>query len=431
MKKIILAFFIVCNLLVGCGKVYSDGVEKDVEKSVEKDSQLSLEESVKKAEQQLKDKKSEKKEKIKTTQLSQEIELSEKNVRERLSLIPTIIDVKTADIDEKKGNTDTLDECSVLAYFASDLIDQSQFDEKGTIEKGTACGGSVEIFKTKEAAKKRDEYLNGTMISMLSPGEHIVQDNIVVRISKDMPYQQRIDFEKLIFIALTTTNEDELNEIKNYSFDGGHSAEQSESILDEKLEKDKVNMPASYYEYEASNDYKEVVDKLQASGFENVQTSAIYDLDIDIWGESDLNEVQSVSIDGKTEFSKGDLFPKTAEVIVTYHAYEKDNPNINFTPYTASDLLQEFDKNSLRAEKTYTGEYAQITGVIAEIRDDFILLTDTEWRNPFDMVCCKAITDEQKEQILQLNKGDTISIRGKIEGVDMVYAYYVYVYYFN
>lgn len=416
MKKIIILLIIIlsCNLF-GCDSTSNDEVK---EKEIEKKEGQSV--SVDKNENK--------------------VDLSQETVLERLSFVPTIIDVEIANVEDEKGITDTLDKCSVLIYFASELVNQEEFEDESTAEKGTACGGSVEIFANEEAAE-RDEYLNGSIISMMSPGTHAVDGKIVVRISKEMTEKQQDEFEKLIFTALTTTEVDELFELQNFIFSDYEGTVQSnnatendtkknEEIKNEEVGEGNIKMPESSWWYE-SDDYTEVLSALEELGFENIKTTVIYDLGTGMWDSLSYNEVESVSISGDTEFEEGQVFSKDVEVVVAYHAYEKDNPDINYIVYTAYDLLKDLDNNPVRAEKNHTGEYAEISGVITEIHNDFILLHDTKGAFLLDTICCKTITDEQEEHLLSLNTGDTVTIRGKIRGVNVVYPYYIDIYSFK
>lgn len=63
--------------------------------------------------------------------------------------------------------------------------------------------------------------------------------------------------------------------------------------------------------------------KLKASGFTNISTKILYDI---VWGWTYEGEVDSVSIDGNTDFEKGDAFSKDAPIIITYHMKEEDDP---------------------------------------------------------------------------------------------------------
>lgn len=91
MKKIIILLIIIlsCNLF-GCDSTSNDEVK---EKEIEKKEGQSV--SVDKNENK--------------------VDLSQETVLERLSFVPTIIDVEIANVEDEKGITDTLDKCSVLS----------------------------------------------------------------------------------------------------------------------------------------------------------------------------------------------------------------------------------------------------------------------------------------------------------------------------
>ena len=62
--------------------------------------------------------------------------------------------------------------------------------------------------------------------------------------------------------------------------------------------------------------YKVIVSQLEDTGFTNVKTEKIEDL-INGWIIKD-GQIESVSIQGKTEFQKGEKLPKNARITVTY-----------------------------------------------------------------------------------------------------------------
>jgi hypothetical protein len=82
-------------------------------------------------------------------------------------------------------------------------------------------------------------------------------------------------------------------------------------------------MPASASDFKFDN-YKDVETALRNAGFTNVKTAILYDI---VWGWTSEGEVESVSINGKTDFTKGNVFKKDAEIVITYHMWEKDDPN--------------------------------------------------------------------------------------------------------
>lgn len=80
---------------------------------------------------------------------------------------------------------------------------------------------------------------------------------------------------------------------------------------------------ASSYTYE---NYEDVQKELSELGFTNISTEVLYDIEIGITEEG---EVESVSIEGNKEFEEGDIFKKDSAVVITYHMREDDpnNPN--------------------------------------------------------------------------------------------------------
>ncbi|MBQ7857459.1 MAG: zinc ribbon domain-containing protein [Oscillospiraceae bacterium] len=74
-------------------------------------------------------------------------------------------------------------------------------------------------------------------------------------------------------------------------------------------------------------DYKNYLDiekQFKNAGFTNIKTKILYDI---FWGWTAEGEVENVSINGKTDFKRGDVFAKDAEIVITYHMKEEDDPN--------------------------------------------------------------------------------------------------------
>ena len=78
---------------------------------------------------------------------------------------------------------------------------------------------------------------------------------------------------------------------------------------------------ASSYKYE---NYVDVQTELSEAGFTNISFEVLYDIVIG-WAEE--GEVDSVSVNGSTEFEQGDIFKKDAPIVITYHMNEEDDPN--------------------------------------------------------------------------------------------------------
>ena len=83
----------------------------------------------------------------------------------------------------------------------------------------------------------------------------------------------------------------------------------------------RINFTSSNY---YGKDHKKVVSELKSMGFTNITEQPLYDI---VFGITTEGSVDFVSITGSTDYKKGDVFDKNAEVIVPYHLKEEDDPN--------------------------------------------------------------------------------------------------------
>ena len=82
----------------------------------------------------------------------------------------------------------------------------------------------------------------------------------------------------------------------------------------------KLDVSADDYKYK---NYKDVTTALQNLGFNNIKYQILYDI---VLGLTDTGEVDSVSIAGNKEFKRGEVYDTDAEIIITYHMPEEDDP---------------------------------------------------------------------------------------------------------
>lgn len=103
-----------------------------------------------------------------------------------------------------------------------------------------------------------------------------------------------------------------------------------------------MHSEASYKNY----NYKTVVKDLQDAGFTNITATPVYDI---IWGITEEESVKSVTIAGRNDFRRGDIFKKDAEIVIVYHmSYEDDPANQTQAPSqtTAADKQEDTPKAS-------------------------------------------------------------------------------------
>ena len=129
---------------------------------------------------------------------------SEAYVISCLGKVTNVVDISAVTEDnDPNGNLNKAGGYTAQVYFSSDLIDQNSVYGTTVIDKGTDCGGSVEVFLTPEDANNRNEYLAAFDGSILSSGSHTVIGTVVVRTSNELMASQQKEMEANIIAALT------------------------------------------------------------------------------------------------------------------------------------------------------------------------------------------------------------------------------------
>lgn len=104
---------------------------------------------------------------------------------------------------------------------------------------------------------------------------------------------------------------------------------------------------------------------------------------------------------------------------------EEQQEEIVYTAYTVSQMMNDLDSNALKAEETYKDQYVEITGRLDVIDSSgkYISLypEDNEWA--FVGVQCNIKNDEQKQKVMEMSKGDIVTLKGKVKSVGEVLGY--------
>lgn len=90
----------------------------------------------------------------------------------------------------------------VRVVFSYELVDQTTVYGADVLDKGTDCGGSIEVFRNVADAEKRNAYLGAFDGTWLDSGSHCVIGTIVVRTSSKLTATQQDELEQLIVDAL-------------------------------------------------------------------------------------------------------------------------------------------------------------------------------------------------------------------------------------
>lgn len=118
----------------------------------------------------------------------------------------TGISAATEDNDPN-GNLNKAGGYTAQVYFSYELVDQSTVTGNTIIEKGTKCGGSIEVYTSVADAEKRNSYLATFDGTPFATGSHVVIGTVVVRTSHKLTATQQKDLEARIIEALITIEE--------------------------------------------------------------------------------------------------------------------------------------------------------------------------------------------------------------------------------
>jgi hypothetical protein len=158
---------------------------------------------------------------------------SEVYVIECLQKVPCIIDIEAVTEDNDPiGQLNKPGGYTALVYFSYELVNQEEVYGDDLIDKGTDAGGSIEVYRTKDDANKRNDYLATFDGTVLASGSHKVIGTVVVRTSDELTASQQNLLEANIIAALNG----ELNKIvtpnngNNSNNENGQNKEPEEDI---------------------------------------------------------------------------------------------------------------------------------------------------------------------------------------------------------
>lgn len=129
-------------------------------------------------------------------QMKQITNPNEDFVIQRLKGIPNISGYQAVTEDhDPNGNLNKQGGYTSTVYFSTPLIDQSSVYGNDIVDKGTECGGAIEVYASEEDAEKRDSYLASfDGAGMLNSGSHKVLGTIAIRTSTKLTATQQNEF---------------------------------------------------------------------------------------------------------------------------------------------------------------------------------------------------------------------------------------------
>lgn len=96
---------------------------------------------------------------------------------------------------------------------------------------------------------------------------------------------------------------------------------------------------------------------------------------------------------------------------------------INYTVVSIADMIDVLDTNALKAEKTYDGQYLEVTGRLGNIDSDGSYITLYGGDFDFTGVQCYIQNDEQLNFVMDMVDDNTYTVRVKITDVGEILGY--------
>lgn len=128
----------------------------------------------------------------------------ESYIIECLGKVKNVVNISAVTEDnDPNGNLNKAGGYTAQVYFSSDLVNQSSVSGTTVIEKGTQCGGSIEVYSTVEDVTKRNDYLTTFDGGIFASGSHTVIGTCLVRLSDELTASQQTEMEKNIAEILT------------------------------------------------------------------------------------------------------------------------------------------------------------------------------------------------------------------------------------
>lgn len=125
-------------------------------------------------------------------------------VIQRLGNVEDIVDISAVTEDnDPNGHLGKAGGYTAQIYFSNVNINQGSVSGSTVIDKGTDCGGSIEVYSSVEDATTRETYLAAFDGGMFASGSHTIVGTCLIRTSDKLTASQQKEFEAAIIEALT------------------------------------------------------------------------------------------------------------------------------------------------------------------------------------------------------------------------------------
>lgn len=104
---------------------------------------------------------------------------------------------------------------------------------------------------------------------------------------------------------------------------------------------------------------------------------------------------------------------------------ESEPPEITYTAYAVSELMDDLNGNALKAAEKYKDQYVELTGRLNVIDSSGMYISIVSTQDEFAIlgVQCYIKSEDQKTAVMDMAVGDTLVVKGKITDVGEILGY--------
>lgn len=140
-------------------------------------------------------------------------------------------------------------------------------------------------------------------------------------------------------------------------------------------------------------------------------------------GSSDKNATQTAS----NSNSKSDTIKENdAKEAVAEPKETETQKEIEYISVTATELSDALNNNAMKAQNDYKGQYLEITGKLGII-DSSGKYIGIDSDKDFDLtnIQCYIHSDEQKQTIMEMSRGNAITVKGYCKDIGELLGYQI------
>ncbi len=101
------------------------------------------------------------------------------------------------------------------------------------------------------------------------------------------------------------------------------------------------------------------------------------------------------------------------------------SPDGKYYIVSIEEMFKDLENNSLAAKDKYEGRYVSITGELSKIDSSYVVVSQIDELAIFNRVFCRIKSNKQKDKIKKMNKGDIVTVKGKITEIGKIKGCYL------